>query len=139
MQEHRNSTVSQDAPLSPHVAAVNETINKAADKFGKRLDIAHEHKQWIIDAGFVDVEDHKIPAPVHSWPKDKKQKEIGMYHLAHFNEALESYMMLLYTNVLGMSADEVKVEIGEIQKELRNRDNHLFTDFHFISARKPEA
>lgn len=139
MQEHRNKTMAHDKPLRPRIVTLNETVNKAADMFGKRLDTAHEHKAWMEAAGFVDVVDHKVPTPVHNWPKDSQQKEIGMYHLAHFSEALESYLLMLYINVLGMSADDVKVEISNIQKELMDKENHLYTDFHFISAKKPEA
>jgi hypothetical protein len=143
MQEHRNRTMSHSpdtTPLPPHTANVNTTINRAADLFGKRLDIeGASHAAWLEAAGFVDVVNHTVPAPVHTWPKDPKQKEIGLYHLAHFNEALESYMLMLYTNVLGMGVEEVKGEIAEIKKELADRGNRLYTDFHFVTGRRPEA
>lgn len=31
--------------------------NGASDKFGKPMNIAHRHKQWMIDAGFKNVKE----------------------------------------------------------------------------------
>ena len=30
-------------------------VDRASVMFGKRLNIAHQHRQWMIDAGFDDV------------------------------------------------------------------------------------
>lgn len=32
-------------------------MNEASVKFGKKLDVTKEQKQYMIDAGFVDVRD----------------------------------------------------------------------------------
>jgi hypothetical protein len=31
------------------------TIDLASEKFAKKMDVADRQKQWMIDAGFVDV------------------------------------------------------------------------------------
>jgi hypothetical protein len=33
----------------------SEKVDRASVMFGKRLNIAHQHRQWMIDAGFEDV------------------------------------------------------------------------------------
>ena len=48
--------------LPPHLLKWQQSINEASEKFGKNLNVAKDHKENMIAAGFVDVEDiiHKV-------------------------------------------------------------------------------
>ena len=59
MQEHAVSFFSDDGGLehaTACVAAVAE-LERASEKVGKPLNIAHLHKQWMIETGFQDVQE----------------------------------------------------------------------------------
>lgn len=40
-----------------------DELDRASIKFGKRLNVAHMHKKWVEDAGFLDVREevYKVP------------------------------------------------------------------------------
>lgn len=50
---------------------------EALNKFGRKPDVATFYKQYLEEAGFVDVVQEKFIWPTNRWPKDKKLKEIG--------------------------------------------------------------
>jgi hypothetical protein len=48
--------------LPPHLLKWQQSVNEASETFGKNLNVAKDHKENMIAAGFVDVEDiiHKV-------------------------------------------------------------------------------
>jgi SAM-dependent methyltransferase len=136
MQEHDAWISTIDAELPPWTADWNVTLNQASAVFGKYLNVANEHVGWMREAGFVDVQDHILKIPIGSWSKNRK--EIGRIHRAEMLEAVEPYTLALYTKVLGKSLDETKVTVEMVKKEFSEKKNHLYVNYHFITARKPE-
>ncbi len=59
MQEYEGWCTSDDDTLNnaPSVYKWQSLINEASIKFGKKVNEAATHKQRLIDAGFVDVQD----------------------------------------------------------------------------------
>jgi SAM-dependent methyltransferase len=60
MQDHECWINSDDDSMSraPWCAEWIREVDRASLKFGKRLNIAHLHRQWMIDTGFEDVHEH---------------------------------------------------------------------------------
>lgn len=57
MQDHACWIESDDGGMD-HAPACSywiREVDRASTMFGKRLNIAHQHRQWMIDAGFLDV------------------------------------------------------------------------------------
>lgn len=135
MQEHDAwiSTVEKEMP--PWTLDWIVTLNKASASFGKYLNVADKHADWVRDAGFVEVEDRIFKIPIGTWTRDLK--EIGGIHLTEMLNAVEPYTLTLYTKVLGKTLDETKVTIEMVKKEFCNRRLHLYVNYHFITARKP--
>ena len=49
--------------------------HKALETLGKLPDVAHMHKDWMADAGFINVQEKIVNVPQNSWPEGKKEKE----------------------------------------------------------------
>jgi hypothetical protein len=45
---------------APSTTEWSRLHNQACEKFGKSMNIAHRHKQWMIDAGFINVKEEII-------------------------------------------------------------------------------
>lgn len=135
MQEHDAwiSTIEKEMP--PWTADWNVTLNQASDKFGKSLNVAGDHTDWMKEAGFVDVADHVYKVPIGGWAKGLK--DLGNIHLLQMLGAVEPYTLALYTKVLGKSVEETQVVIEMVKKEFCTRQHHLYVNYHFITARKP--
>jgi dGTP triphosphohydrolase len=164
MQEYEILIKSDDDTINEAkwILEWQKLLDEASIKFGKRLNVAEMQKQYMIDAGFVDVQDdiYKVCAdlvdrlvaleevtrvdiavkvPSGSWPKDRKLKEIAMYQLEHVVASVEPFSLALFTRALGWSVDKTQVLMAGVKDDFRNRKNHLYTTSHFVYGKKPAA
>lgn len=80
-----------------------------------------------------------MQVPIGPWPKDRKLKEMGMYHREHIIACIEPFTLALFTRVLGWSKERTQGIIASLEAEHRNRNNHCYTATHFVYGRKPFA
>ena len=76
---------------------------ESCDKFGKNVRTVDEMEGNMKKAGFTDVTVHSFKVPVGPWPKDKRLKTLGRYQRLVWEESLEMWVMMLWTNMLGVS------------------------------------
>ncbi|KAH0430084.1 methyltransferase domain-containing protein [Colletotrichum camelliae] len=107
-------------------------LDDASKTYGKQINVARFHKQWMIEAGFEDI-------PIGPWAKDPALKELGRYELAHMQMSVESHTPALFTRVLGFSEDQARVLMEGVKREFRSKDYRLITSYRFITGRKPLA
>jgi hypothetical protein len=62
-----------------------------------------------------------------------------MYQLEHALLSIESFTLGMLGRALEWSAEECQVIGAEVRREMKDRDNHLFTSIHFVTGRKPHA
>ncbi|KAF5497819.1 Secondary metabolism regulator LAE1 [Colletotrichum siamense] len=111
-------------------------LDDASKTYGKQINVARFHKQWMIDAGFEDVQEL---IPIGPWAKEPALKELGRYELAHMQMSVESHTPALFTRVLGFSEDQARVLMEGVKREFRSKDYRLITSYRFITGRKPQG
>ncbi|RPB03580.1 S-adenosyl-L-methionine-dependent methyltransferase [Choiromyces venosus 120613-1] len=124
--------------LESPMAMWSKNMIKSADLFGKPGNIAHLTKGWMIDAGFVNVEEKILRLPVGPWPKDPLLKEIGRFNMLSGMQGLDGFTLALFTRVLGWSAEDVMKFIQTVKDQLLDRRTHAFANYHVVYGRKPE-
>ncbi|RJE18258.1 Methyltransferase [Aspergillus sclerotialis] len=117
----------------------SKLCDEASIKFGKRMNVTSFYKQWMIDAGYKDVNEVVHKVPVGRWPKDPKLKELGEYFRLEVLESLEAYSFALMTRVLGWSIEEVQAFLTELRSEINNRKLHIYSKLYIVYGRKPET
>jgi len=72
MQEH-DAWVGALGETPPWTADWNVTLNAASTTFGKTLNVANKHPDWMREAGFVDVQDqvYMVRSPVRDVLSDR--------------------------------------------------------------------
>jgi ubiquinone/menaquinone biosynthesis C-methylase UbiE len=75
-----------------------ELLRDALAKMGMHLRIAHTFKDMVIEAGFIDVVETKFEVPWGTWPKDRKAKTIGFWHLGKSSTSSRISIMALLTD-----------------------------------------
>lgn len=65
-------------------------------------------------------------------------KEIGRYQQVNMVEGMEAYSMALFTRVLGMTSEEVRVFFAGVRQELIDRSLHLYAKFYYVYGEKVE-
>jgi len=141
MQEYETWIRSDDATLNncPNVQMWQQKVDEASIMFGKRLNVAGEQKEKMVNAGFEDVTDviHKLP--LGPWPRDPRQKEIGRYELVQMLDAVEPFTLAIFTRALGWSNERAQALMAGVRKEISDRRNHLYVLVHFIYAKRPDG
>ncbi|RMJ27930.1 Methyltransferase [Aspergillus sp. HF37] len=140
MVEIAGSIFSDDDTMkdAPNLSEWARLQNEASVKFGKKFDVAHEHKDMMVKAGFMNVREEVKKIPLNPWPKHRKLKELGRYQQVNAIESMESYSMALLTRILGWDPDDVNVFFAGVRQELANRSLHTYAKFHFVYGQKEE-
>jgi len=141
-----------------------EKLDEASLAFGKRINVARHHKQWMIDAGFEDVQERVVRVrfilfyffgskkkkkktclltsyvpqiPIGPWAKDPALKELGRFEQLHMQMSVASHTPALFTRVHNFSEMQVQLLIEGVKREFRSKDLRLITVYRFVSGRSP--
>ncbi|EXJ76654.1 uncharacterized protein A1O5_01162 [Cladophialophora psammophila CBS 110553] len=139
MQEHSVSFFSDDGGLEHATACVSAVIEleRASERVGKPLNVAHLHRQWMIQAGFHDVQEVVKKVPIGPWAKDPKLKEIGTLYRAQMLQSVPSFMLAYYKQILTHSDEDTETAMAEVKEEFVDRRLHLYQRWYFVKGRRP--
>jgi hypothetical protein len=97
--ESDDGTLSDDNPLKKW----GPVQLAASERMGKTFAVYEHVKRRIVEAGFVDVREHKFKLPVGPWSSDKKMKDIGNWNMFFFLRDTEAFCIFLLGKVMGVS------------------------------------
>lgn len=115
-----------------------DLYDEAMKKMGFNSRVAHAFKNMLTDAGFVDVVERKFEVPWGAWPKDRRGKAIGLWHLEQLKQGLQGIVMGLFTRSLGWTPSEVEVFLVELRKPLDDKSYQLLDHAYVVCGRKPQ-
>ncbi|KAH7141616.1 S-adenosyl-L-methionine-dependent methyltransferase [Dactylonectria macrodidyma] len=109
---------------------------------GHPLNTALSYKDWLPDAGFVDVVEVKQKWPLNGWPKDPKYKQIGLWTHENGMQALEPLSLAIFTRSkeaggLGWSIEDLQLLLAGVRKDFKNVGIHSYWPVYSVYARKP--
>ncbi|KAK8075375.1 hypothetical protein PG997_010038 [Apiospora hydei] len=96
----------------------SDHIARGAATRGYDLRKAQYYKQWLIDAGFTEVQEIFYKIPCSQWPTEPKDHRIGEYQQRNGLDGLRGSSYLMLRNA-GLSPDEVEALISDAKHELR--------------------
>jgi hypothetical protein len=99
---------------------------KGTENVGREIAVASRYKQWMIDAGFTEVTEIRMMWPQNQWPKNPKQRELGLWTMVTVLEGLQGFSMAIMTKGLGMSTEEVNLLLVDVRKEIRDKSIHSY-------------
>ncbi|KAK0287686.1 hypothetical protein LTR35_004162 [Friedmanniomyces endolithicus] len=124
--------------LSTDVHRWGELLCAAARNLGRPMgsDVSESYKEWMREAGFVDIQTKMFMWPINSWPKDPYWKELGRWNQVNILEGLEGFCLALLTRGLGWRKEEVDVFVGRVGRDLRDRRIHAYFPMPVTFGRK---
>lgn len=93
---------------------------------GRPLDAALKHKERMLAAGFVDVQESLLKWPINTWPKDEHMKKIGLFSQENTSQVLEAFALAPLTRFLGWSKEEVQVLCAGARTDIMNTRLHAY-------------
>lgn len=101
---------------------------EAAGRIGRSLRPGRELESWVREAGFVDVQVVRTPMPLGPWPKDARQKRLGMLNWANLWEGLQGFSLRLFLDVLGYQRADLEMLLMEVRQDMQTPGIHAMCD-----------
>ena len=99
-------------------------VAEAAEQTGRSVTVAPIFKSMMEEAGFTDIVVKSFKLPTNSWPKDPGYKKLGALTFHANMEGLDGISLQLFTEVLGWTAEDVRVYLVDVRKNLKSRNIH---------------
>ncbi|ENH63805.1 hypothetical protein FOC1_g10007940 [Fusarium oxysporum f. sp. cubense race 1] len=93
-------------------------------------------REGMREAGFVNIEERDFKNHVGGWPKDPKQRSVGQYMQAAFEQDAKGTVLHMAT-ALGWTEEEVTVFISHFRHEIRSPKIHSYFRQKVVWGRKP--
>ncbi|RPA74305.1 S-adenosyl-L-methionine-dependent methyltransferase [Ascobolus immersus RN42] len=131
---------SEDSTYTPEgrFGTYARLVFEGSAKMGQPQIHVSEMASLMQEVGFVDVRHIKYRLPAGTWPKNKKQKELGRWANAVFEPSVEAYGLAIFTRVLGMSEKEAREICRGALEDLRDPKIHMIFYLEVVFGRKPE-
>lgn len=105
---------------------------------GMDFDNPFQYRQWVEEAGFINIQEHAQILPISPWPKDDHLKRIGKWIQYSFAEGLEAFSIQMWMEQTGWSIKEYKAFLAEVTKDIQGRKVHGYLRSFTICGQKPE-
>ncbi|EMT74556.1 mRNA 3'-end-processing protein YTH1 [Fusarium odoratissimum] len=135
-----NPTFLSDDETASDVMAVqtwNKLFREASKTFGRSFCEIEGDVEFLVAAGFVDLQVTDFKVPVGGWAKDSKLRQVGQFLRATIENDLEGYTLMAWQQILGWPKDEYELFLMDMRKALRDKKVHSYIRVRFINARKP--
>lgn len=128
--------MSDDGSLKPDslLAGWGQTFLDCASDAGRPLDTQTTMCDSIAAAGFTEIRQKLYKCPIGEWPKHPVYKDAGRVNAVHWKSGLEGWAMWLLTKhgrPQPWSADEVRVYVAKVRKELTEGSGSGLHIYHF--------
>jgi hypothetical protein len=89
------------------MAQWSKVFLEAGEKMGRTFRIFNYAKEYISNAGFVDIKETKYKLPIGGWSSDPKMKNLGRYNLLQFTQGVEGFALFLLKDVMRVSSNSI--------------------------------
>ena len=104
----------------------SEFMIQVSTKAGKPLNLSSQFEAMLKEVGFVNVQVKMLKWPSNSWPKDKKEKTLGMWQNENFCTGIEGFTLALFTRIMGWTKEEVDIYLMKVRADLKDRSIHSY-------------
>lgn len=103
--------------------------------------MAHRIKQWMIDAGYVDIKEVVTKVPIGSWPADKQLKTIGKIWAQVLCDSLAAGSYKIFNEGLQWDRDAIEVFLADTRRSLQAKKSkvHAYHKIYSVYGRRPSA
>jgi SAM-dependent methyltransferase len=88
----------------------------ASDKF----------EQQLAEQGFVNIKAETIKWAIGSWPKGKREKEIGRWTAVNTLSGIQGISLAVLTRQLRWSPEAVELLLMDVRKQIMDRNSHAY-------------
>lgn len=111
----------------------NDLLIAGASALGMDWMKATKYKQFMIDAGFKDVQEVSLAWATNTWPRGKHHKLLGAWNHQNYLDGIQGFTMRVLNKGLGMTVEEVDLLLVGAKKCLADKKIHCYTPVYVLS------
>ncbi|KAK3369880.1 S-adenosyl-L-methionine-dependent methyltransferase [Podospora didyma] len=115
-----------------------QTCIRGAAKMGRDVCVTKHYRNWLVEAGFVEVVEREMPPGFLSnrWTLENEEyQEIGRYSHANLSRWIDNAGR--YLKLAGLSKEQIVELQKRAQEDLRDRGVRAYFPVHVVYGRKP--
>jgi SAM-dependent methyltransferase len=117
----------------------HDEMMRASVAIGTPFDKPHSYRQWMEEAGFVNVQEVVKVLPLNTWPKDPRLKDLGLWQWSNLQSGLNGFSLALFTKGLGWSRSEVDDLLADVRQDIADRNIHAYWEWVVVIGQKPPS
>ncbi|KAL7275609.1 hypothetical protein RUND412_001442 [Rhizina undulata] len=140
LHDFRDFFNSDDGSMPPdcNVLDWEKSWEKATNDCGREWQkVAPAMEAALNEVGCVDVGLIVKKLPIGRWPKQKRQKEIGMFWRQQCLDGIDGVSLALFTRILGWDMEKFDTYMEDVHADLANPNYHMYSKFWCAWGRKP--
>ncbi|KAH8896043.1 S-adenosyl-L-methionine-dependent methyltransferase [Thozetella sp. PMI_491] len=114
----------------------NQLCLEGSTKSGRPWTHAQHYKRYLEEAGFEEVVERRFYWPMGPWAEGKYYQTLGRFMQQVILDGLHGISFKVIT-ALGWSAEEIKLFLDDVRKELTSPSVHTYMNIVFVYGRKP--
>ncbi|KAK7918498.1 hypothetical protein PG985_010372 [Apiospora marii] len=112
--------------------------NLGAAARGRDVEVARKYKDYLTEAGFVDVVEARYKFFGNPWPRSsQRDHQLGMYIEIIGAEVVRTISTRLLGEGLGVPVEAVNAIVTQAQKDISDRNIHFYWPVYVVYGRKP--
>ncbi|KAL7624172.1 hypothetical protein AAE478_005729 [Parahypoxylon ruwenzoriense] len=113
------------------------TLVGALGRLGINCFDVEKYPQFLKEAGFTNIKETILKAPLGTWPNDPHQAKVGLYNRNMIYDGLHGFSIRPFTHGLGWTPEEVEVYLVDVRKAILSSTAHIYLPFHSVYGQKP--
>jgi len=123
-------------PADSAYVEVCRTFQEIGGKIGADPDAPLRYRDYLLNAGFVDVHQVVFKLPTSPWPKDPRLKKAGALELMNVMQGAQGFLLRGFTKEFGKTREELELLLLQMRKELTNQRYHSYVSFYVVYGQK---
>jgi hypothetical protein len=121
------------------LATWSEGLMKLSSRRGKELDNPVKYRQWVEEAGFINVQEHVKIHPISPWPKDQHLKQLGNWVQYSLGDGIESFSIVIWMEETGLSFEECQKFMTQVRRDIHSNKIHAYLKSFTVCGQKPQV
>ncbi|KAH6617239.1 S-adenosyl-L-methionine-dependent methyltransferase, partial [Chaetomium tenue] len=116
----------------------NALLLRGIQMMGRSATEALRCKNYLAEAGFVNLGEKKFAVPMNPWAKGDDQKAVGAMQMANNFEGIDGITMTVFTRALGWAPADVEKLLVDVKNDFKDRSIHGYITVIVVWGQKPQ-
>ena len=87
---------------------------------------ATRYKDWMADAGFVNIQEQVFAVPMNPWARGHDEKALGRMQMKNMLDGLDGITQSIFSRAFGWSQQEIDTILVDVRRDIQDRNIHAY-------------